>query len=146
MAPRLGLNLNFPLLHCVTSAFLVHQAPFSPSCSILFPQEQDRTEISPPCSAPPLLGPFLPSSSSPWLLLMLCNIPVQYPGLLSPLDFSQSFRMISQFIQIILKANSDLTMLAGLSQLRAVHKFNKHTLCQGQHGKCGIETEAQNPA
>lgn len=79
---------------------------------------------------------------------MLWNIPVsvQYPVFLPLLDFSQLFQTISQFIQIILKANSDLTVLAGLSQLCAVHKFNKHTPCQGQHGKYGMETEAQTPA
>lgn len=79
---------------------------------------------------------------------MLWNIPasVRYLVLLSLLDFSQLFQTISQFIQIILKANSDLNILAGLSQLRVVHKFNQQTLCQGQHGKCGIGTEARNPA
>lgn len=83
---------------------------------------------APACSAPhPLLGP---SSSSPWLLFMLWDLPapVQYPVLLPLLYFSHLFQMISQFIQIILKANSDLTMLMGLSQLCAVHKFNKYTL------------------
>lgn len=45
---------------------------------------------------------------------MLLNIPayVQYLVLISLLDFIQLFQMISQFIQIILKANSALNILA----------------------------------
>lgn len=45
---------------------------------------------------------------------MLLNIPayVQYLVLISLLDFIQLFQTISQFIQIILKANSALNILA----------------------------------
>lgn len=44
---------------------------------------------------------------------MCLNVPayVQCPVLISPLDFIQLFQMISQFIQIILKANSALNIL-----------------------------------
>lgn len=45
---------------------------------------------------------------------MLLNIPayVQYLVLISLLDFIQLFQTISQFIQIILKADSALSILA----------------------------------
>lgn len=69
---------------------------------------------------------------------MRLNIPanVQYLVLIFLLDFIQLFQTTSQFMEIVLKANSTLYHTGSLYQLYVVHKFNKHTLCQVHYRKC----------